>query len=68
MLEGNSTLIYLDLGSVVGSQPNRFGKELGISLGRLLQSDDCLIQYLNLSGVTLSNASLQLFVEMSKNY
>jgi hypothetical protein len=63
MLKNNKTIVYLDLGSFVGGGPNRFGKEVSLSLGRIFEADACLIQHLNLNGVSLCNEDLQRIVD-----
>ena len=63
MLKNNKTIVYLDLGSLAGGGPNRFGKEVSLSLGRIFEANECLIQNLNLNGVSLCNEDLQRIVD-----
>lgn len=63
MLHMSETLIHVELGSVVGGNPNRLGREVWLQLGRVFMSPAPLLQILNLSGTFLGTDDFQKLVE-----
>lgn len=63
MLRFNQTVVYLDLGSSIGSCPNRFGNDWCSALGKVFQQGNCLIQTLKLQNTSLSNEDFQRIVD-----
>ena len=55
MLDGNNSVVYLNLGSTTGGFPNRFGNEVCQVFSRIFLRSCTLIQTLDLSCVNLSN-------------
>lgn len=59
MLRFNESIIHLDLGSTVGSHPNRLGNEVCEKIGKVFETGVTLLQYLSLAGTSICAEDLQ---------
>ena len=58
MVAFNNTVIDLKLGSLRKQGKNRLGKEGGYALSAAISQNNCLIQFLDLKGTSLTNDEL----------
>ena len=63
MLSFNESIVHLNLGSTVGSHPNRIGREVCEKLGKVFEGNVTLLQVLNLSGTSIAAEDLQKLVD-----
>jgi hypothetical protein len=70
MLRYNESILYLEMGSSVGGNPNRFGREVCLKLGKVFEGGVTLIQHLSLSGTSICAEDLQKIVDslVKSNY